>query len=167
MKIKTNICAAVRFSAKCYFDAISPMNWFDGVDYCKTQGGEIAKFETKYEEEYYYSKTGQSLALWVGYHGHNYQGNKFVSNDGSEDTYNRLIEESAKQGLSSGLCALALNSTAWERRNCSEIHPVVCSQPGKPITIKSRKGSGVERGRGLSSNLYALTKILYAYMCGK
>ena len=140
MKIK-NICNTAHFDGRCYFASISPMNWFDGVDYCKTQGAEIVKFKTKYEEDYYYNKTGHNLSLWIGYHGHSYQGNKFIWNDGSENTYNRLNENSTKQGLSVGLCTLipTPNSASWERRNCSEIHVVVCSQPGKPITVKGGK----------------------------
>lgn len=148
MKIK-NICNTARFDGKCYFASISPMNWFDGVDYCKTQGAEIVKFKTKYEEDYYYSKTGHDSSLWIGYHGHNYQGDKFVWNDGSADTYNRLSEKNANKGLSAGLCTLLPNPnpTSWERRNCSEIHPVVCSQPGiELITVKS---CTTETGGGL------------------
>ena len=106
------------------------MNWFDGVDFCKTRGAEIGKFNIKREEDLYRSYRG--VELWVGYHGHKYQGNKFIWSDGSYDGYNRLDKKSLEKGLSAGLCALVSNSnsTPWERRNCSENHRVLCSQPG-------------------------------------
>ena len=106
------------------------MNWFDGVDFCKTRGAEVGKFNYKREEDLYRSYHG--VELWVGYHGHKFQGDKFVWSDGSHDTYNRLDGKSLEKGLSSGLCALVpnSNSTPWERRNCSERHRVLCSQPG-------------------------------------
>lgn len=93
----------------------------------------MGKFYSKAEEDYY--RTYRGLFLWIGYHGHKYQGNKFVWSDGSDDVYNRLDKKSLRQGLSAGLCVLVPNSnfTSWERRNCSETHRVLCSQPGKLI----------------------------------
>ncbi len=108
------------------------MNWFDGVDFCKTRGAEIGKINWKYEEDFYRTYLSGVL-LWIGYHGHKYQGNKFVWSDGSNDTFNKLDKKSLRKGLAAGLCVLVPNSnfTSWQRRICSERHRVLCSQPGK------------------------------------
>ena len=106
------------------------MKWFDGADFCKSWGGELARFDSELEEKYVKNEFSKSLPLWIGYHGHKYKGEKFAWSDGSPDVYNKL-DKSLNHGLSAGLCAVVANSTLWERRHCSERLNVLCRRPCK------------------------------------
>ena len=135
--MKTDKYCLDKFLGVCFFYSNELMNWFDGSDFCKTRGAEIGKFNTKSEEDVYRVRFGVSpFSTWIGYHGHEYKGKKFVWSDGSKSVYNRLLEKTLKEGLSTGLCTLLQNSnlTSWKRGNCSEKHRVLCTQPGKFIT---------------------------------
>ena len=123
-------CKSFGYNGSCYFMS-SKRNWFVGADNCKKFGSELARFDSELEEKLVKKRFANFLPFWIGYHGHKHAGSKFVWSDGSKDLYNNLDGKSLHQGLSAGLCTVVLNSTLWQRWNCSQRFNVLCRRPDK------------------------------------
>ena len=127
-------CDSLTYNGSCYFIS-QKQNWFDASDACRISGSELAIFYSENDEKYITNKFAKFLPFWIGYHGHEHKGTKFVWSDGSQDVYSKLDGKSLNKGLSAGLCTAVANSTRWERRNCSKKLNALCRRPGELLYI--------------------------------
>lgn len=124
-------CGSNNYNGFCYLST-NKVNWYDGVDFCKRNGGEILSLKTDAEEKFVTDLFPDKVPFWIGYHGHRHSGYQFVWSDGSDGSYSRMDPRSLSMGMSGGLCAV-VDKTEWKRRKCNKLAYAICKVPGKSV----------------------------------